>query len=565
MIQHMNNTLVKHNKVFFTILLIIIVIGFVMFFGAMDPTSFLGELLGGSRNNLGRVFDKEDVTISEVNTIRKKAHLLAAINPNFASSISADNLFYLSAFEKAARINGISVSDKELQEAIAAMPTFAGEDGKFSAEVYKTFIDALGKNYQATATDFEEAFRMFLSIQKFQISAADALSVSDNEIDTAIDALSLTATVRTIRFATADFEKDVTVSDEEVKEYYNSKSKDIYLESTALVVYLNANAIKDIKIDAKQIEEAKKSGLYEGKKDEEIAAVLTKNAAADAASKKVTDFRKDLIKVYDKEEYTKDPAAYIKSAAAANGLEVTSAEGLTFTSPETPILNNSTISAICQLKKLNTFTQVIKNGDASMVAVLIKRNDPSADKLEKVIYPEIKKIRLEEKMRDAALAKAKTFSDAAQDGKITVENLEAEAKKYGAVLGEEKSETILTDLITRMEMLEKISAQDKNMMDGLVANVAGNIAPLLQMPAPYVNLCTPPYSASDAAEINFCVKCVQSTGITVSPFVRNVIKEAILANKTQAAAMSFGKWIDKNILRYMTEEEKQQQQESAGE
>lgn len=569
MIQHMNNTLVKHNKVFFTILLVIIVIGFVMFFGAMDPTSFLGAILGGSRNNLGKVFDKEDVTISDINEIRKKASLLAFVNPNFANSINADNLFYLSAFEKAARLNGVSVSDKELQEAIAAMPIFAGENG-FDPEKYKEFTDGIAKNYQATASEFEEAFRMYLTILKFQMTAADGVSVSDDELNNALDTLSRTATFRTIRFSNKDFEKGLTVSDEEIKEYYN-KNKEPYMESTALVVYLNANSVKDIKIDAKQIEDAKKSDLYKDKKDAEIVSILTRNAAMDAAAKKIADFRNGLIKVYESKDFTKDPAAYIKAKAAAEGLEVTLAEGLTVKSPATPILDSDAIFALCRLAKLNTFTQVMKNGDSSMIAVLIKRGEPSAEKLAKTVYPEIKGIRLAGKMRDAAFAKAKEFSDAAKDGKITVDNLEAEAKKYGAALDPEKAETMLTDLNTNLAMFENLSAQSKEMMDGLTANAVRNVAPLLQMPMPGVNFCSAPYLAqtNDAVEIRFCVKCVQTTGIAVSPFVRNVVKEAVLLNKQQMAAVNFSKWIDKNVLRYMTEEEKQQmqaeQQGSAGE
>ena len=569
MIQHMNNTLVKHNKVFFTILLVIIVIGFVMFFGAMDPTSFLGAILGGSRNNLGKVFDKEDVTINDINEIRKKASLLAFVNPNFANSINADNLFYLSAFEKAARLNGVSVSDKELQEAIAAMPIFAGENG-FDPAKYKEFTDGIAKNYQATASEFEEAFRMYLTILKFQMTAADGVSVSDNELNNALDTLSRTATFRTIRFSNKNFEKGLTVSDEEVKEYYN-KNKEPYMESTALVVYLNANSMKDIKIDAKQIEDAKKSDLYKDKKDAEIVSILTRNAAMDAAAKKIADFRNGLIKVYESKEFTKDPAAYIKAKAAAEGLEVTLAEGLTVKSPATPILDSDAIFALCRLAKLNTFTQVMKNGDSSMIAVLVKRGEPSAEKLAKTVYPEIKGIRLAGKMRDAAFAKAKEFSDAAKDGKITVDNLEAEAKKYGAALDPEKAETVLTDLNTNLAMFENLSAQSKEMMDGLTANAVRNVAPLLQMPMPGVNFCSAPYLAqtNDAVEIRFCVKCVQTTGIAVSPFVRNVVKEAVLLNKQQMATVNFSKWIDKNVLRYMTEEEKQQmqaeQQGSAGE
>ena len=569
MIQHMNNTLVKHNKVFFTILLVIIVIGFVMFFGAMDPTSFLGAILGGSRNNLGKVFDMEDVTISDINEIRKKASLLAFVNPNFANSINADNLFYLSAFEKAARLNGVSVSDKELQEAIAAMPIFAGENG-FDPEKYKEFTDGIAKNYQATASEFEEAFRMYLTILKFQMTAADGVSVSDDELNNALDTLSRTATFRTIRFSNKDFEKGLTVSDEEVKEYYD-KNKEPYMESTALVVYLNANSVKDIKIDAKQIEDAKKSDLYKDKKDAEIVSILTRNAAMDAAAKKIADFRNGLIKVYESKEFTKDPASYIKAKAAAEGLEVTLAEGLTVKSPATPILDSDAIFAVCRLAKLNTFTQVMKNGDSSMIAVLVKRGEPSAEKLAKTVYPEIKGIRLAGKMRDAAFAKAKDFSDAAKDGKITVDNLEAEAKKYGAALDPEKAETMLTDLNTNLAMFENLSAQSKEMMDGLTANAVRNVAPLLQMPMPGVNFCSAPYLAqtNDAVEIRFCVKCVQTTGIAVSPFVRNVVKEAVLLNKQQMAAVNFSKWIDKNVLRYMTEEEKQQmqaeQQGSAGE
>lgn len=564
MIQRMNNTLVKHNKVFFTILLIIIVIGFVMFFGAMDPTSFLGELMGGSRNNLGRVFDKEDVTISEINEARKKASLLFVVNPAFTNSINTDNLFYLVAFEKAARLNGVAVSDKELQEAVSQIPLFADENGKFSPAKYKEFTDTLGKNYQATATEFEEAFRMYLSIVKFQMSSANAVSVSENEVDMALRQLAVRTTYRTISFDVSKFGKDIKVEKQEIEEYY-SKNKDIYLEYSALVVYFNANAVKDVKIDAKQLEEAKKSDLYKGKTDAEITAALTKNKAAETATGKVDEFRKELIKAYGKPEYNE---AFIRKLAAEKGLEVMLTEGLSYSSPATSILDNKMISAICQLKNEMTFTQIMQNGDAATVAILLKKSAPSQEKLDKVIYPEISKIRLAAKVNEAALAEAKKFTDAVKDGKITVENLEAKAKEFGAVPGAENSESLLENINKQLSAFSSMFGNGNDeMMNGMIANMADQFARILIVPTPNVNSCSAPYlsrTAVNTVEALFCVKNVQLTGIEVTPFTRKVIKEAILLNKRQMAAIAFSEWLEKNIQRYMSEEEKQQQ-ESAGE
>lgn len=555
MIQNMNNTLVKHHKLFFSVLLVIIVIGFVMFFGAMDPSSFLGELMGSGQNNFGKVFD-EDVTIDDLAAVSKKAHNL----PWLAGDIDTDNLFYLAAFEKAARRHGFSVSDAELKESITAM--FSDEKGKFSQEAYKKFIDDLAKNRQLTATDFEDALRMHMMIEKFRMAAFDGLSVSDNEIDAALEALSLTATYRTVSFGTEAFKADTKVTDGEAQEYY-AKNKDKYLESSAVVVYLNPNGIKDIKIDAKQIEEAKASGLdaYKGKTDAEIADLLKAAPAAEAAAKKVADFSFELFKSRGKEDFIKDPVNFVKAAAAEKGLEVFYTEGLTNASPATPTLNTEMINAICKIRDVNTFTPVMKNGDASAFAVLTGRNEAAQEKLTKTVIPVIKAELLARKLNSAALAKANEFYNAVKDGKITASNLEAEAKVYGATVGAETPETPLTGISTQLKMFGSLFAQNEQMMKQMNPTIAREIAFMLASPVPYENFCSAP---NESASINFCVKCVQSTGIEVTPFVRSIVKDALLLNKQQAALLSFSDWMDKNVQRYMTKEEAQQQ-ESAGE
>lgn len=577
MIQHMNNTLVKHNKVFFSVLLFIIIIGFVMFFGAMDPTSFFGELFGGSRNTLGKVADKEDVTIDDINEVRKKAQLLSAINPNFANNVSAENLFYLSAFEKLARINGIAVSDKELQDAIAQISLFNGEDGKFSPAKYKEFTDSLAKHYQATATDFEEAYRMYLSILNFQLSAVDGVSVSNNEIDEALNSLNLTATFQTITFPAKNFEKDIKVDEKEIRDFYE-KNKSYYEESVALIISVKANT-KDIKIDDKELEEAKKSGLYEGKTDAEIKEILKAPKALNAAKDKITAFRKnELMATLDNEFFKKDPEKYIKTLLAENsekfsGFEPWVTAPLSQKSPKITGLEENTIAEICKIRIEGGFTKVIEQEDSCLVAIMLKKQEPAENTLKNVIYPEIKDIRAKSKMHEMVNAKANEFVNAAKDGKITAENLVEKAKEFGAIPGEIKTANMLDEVNKQLTMFENLpsegdSAQNKDQMAEMLGR---QLAPNLVSPAPSKNFCMGPFSSQTSmgdVEVSFCTNCVSVDGFKVSDFTRNVIKNAILTNKRQMAAINFNKWAEKQIQRYMTEEEKQQlaeQQGSAGE
>lgn len=117
---------------------------------------------------------------------------------------------------QAARGLGLRVTDEELAEGITGNPAFhAG--GRFDKDVYERALRGQG----LTPGEFEARQREALVIQKLRDLVQHSVPVTASEVEERYRLDNEEIALDFVRFSTDDFLRDVTIEDEEIREYYD--------------------------------------------------------------------------------------------------------------------------------------------------------------------------------------------------------------------------------------------------------------------------------------------------------------------------------------------------------
>jgi peptidyl-prolyl cis-trans isomerase D len=128
----------------------------------------------------------------------------------------------------------IKVSDNDVRKAIANNPIFARK-GVFDAGYYESVI-RYGLRIQPR--DFEEQMRHNLMLSKLNEQVTSSASVSDQELAEAYKKENEQISVSYIAAKPADFKTQITVSDEELKLYFDSHSADFKKQASYKLEYV---------------------------------------------------------------------------------------------------------------------------------------------------------------------------------------------------------------------------------------------------------------------------------------------------------------------------------------
>ena len=149
----------------------------------------------------------------------------------------------------------ISVSEADAVNLIKQAPAFQ-QNGQFSTELYERFLASMGKSDQ----QFVYELRGDLSRQ-LVLSAVSQTTIASNSMAQRIhDLLTEQRTVRTFEITADAFKKSVTVSQEEVAEYYKQHQSLFTVPETVDIEYvvLSPAVYKDIAVSEEDIR-----GFYE--------------------------------------------------------------------------------------------------------------------------------------------------------------------------------------------------------------------------------------------------------------------------------------------------------------
>jgi hypothetical protein len=141
---------------------------------------------------------------------------------------------------------GLVANDVILRELIAQIPAFQ-ENGKFSPTKYEQVLRAQGMN----PTTFEQNLRRDLTQQILVNGVAATTQISKTQLNQIITAESQERDVSVAIISASDYLKSVNVSDEAVRQFYESNPKQFQTPERVKVAYV---VLSDPKVVAKESE-----------------------------------------------------------------------------------------------------------------------------------------------------------------------------------------------------------------------------------------------------------------------------------------------------------------------
>ena len=288
-ISHFNRYFEKHAKVTYLVLLIVIIATFVIF---VTP----GDVFRGD----GRVTDIGEMYGKKLNVDQMKAEFQKTTvgfwlqyPQYFGRDLGFDNdmllqqtLMRMRLLHEAKSLGLAKVADQEVKDAIAKCPVFF-EDGKFSPEVFKSTLDALNNAYGMLPAEFDDVVRENIIIERVQNKVTDAVTVSDDEINSALAQYSLKCATILVDGKAAD------PTEEDIQDFFKNRSSEIQLPETkdALVALFYFDALK-----AKANEDAELSARITPSQDE-IQRYFDTNGARLYAGKQLSEVTSEITNI----------------------------------------------------------------------------------------------------------------------------------------------------------------------------------------------------------------------------------------------------------------------------
>ena len=431
-IQKMNNVLVKHGKITFAIITLIIIVSFVFYLGSINVFDFFTygsfSLGGGSGSKYGSVLGK-DISKNDVGNARQSVWIFCAathgLSPRSVQTPDEDWSFFFGALAKAADVLNIQVSDKEVRDLIQTMPAFQ-EDGKYSNRLYNEYRDQRLAPSELGFSDLENAVRTMIRMKKVPGSdrflqeylvgngyinsiefldfyrlffegipeiMADNVVMSDSEAETAMESMLQKITYHMITFAPAAFEDQVKVEDYEVNDFY-AAHESLFMsepESDGLLVFV-PYTVKKNELDEEQLKD-----YYEGHKaffinenneelpfdevKDEIRKELETVVEYDDAIDKAQAFNKAFRTALNADKEEGNPAnpqkRFLEEAKKA-GLPVTTVKNITAKTREDEELHidSQLVRAITILKNVGSHTN-LQQGEHGVSMFLLTARRPS--------------------------------------------------------------------------------------------------------------------------------------------------------------------------------------------
>lgn len=212
-----------------------------------------------------------------------------ADNPEYIKQLRhsvLDRLIDQSLVDAKAHELGLRIGDEQIKQAIVSMPEFQN-NGKFDNDRYLQLV----RRANMTPEQFRDSIRQDLVRQQLMGALLGSEFVLPGEV-TGIDKLyQQTRDVRLVRLAAAKYQEQVQVSDEEIKQYYESHKNNFMNDERVKVDYLlldAANLGNDIQVSDQDVRDYydQHQELFQTSERRHVAHILIPFGKDDAAALK---------------------------------------------------------------------------------------------------------------------------------------------------------------------------------------------------------------------------------------------------------------------------------------
>ncbi|MGE0041234.1 MAG: peptidyl-prolyl cis-trans isomerase [Vicinamibacterales bacterium] len=223
--------------------LALVVLTFVVFY----IPDFLTTATGAAPGSVVAEVEGQSITVGAFQ--RRYQAQLQAYRQAYGSQLSEDLLRQLGiqqqilqqlvdeeAMVAEARRQGIDVSDVEVRQRILSMPAFQ-ENGQFIGEQrYRQVLQF--QNPPLTTADFENNLRRAIAVDKLQSAVTGWMSVSDSEVDQEYRRRNEKVKLDVVPVSPDAFRSDVTVTDADLKTYFDAHKETYRVGEKRKVKYL---------------------------------------------------------------------------------------------------------------------------------------------------------------------------------------------------------------------------------------------------------------------------------------------------------------------------------------
>ena len=190
------------------------------------------------------------------------------------------------ALAEAERLD-VTVSDDEVRQRILAIPSFQ-ENGAFIGEDRYRQLLAMQRP-PMTPSDFEEAVRRSLVVEKLRASLTEWLSIPDKELEQEYRRRNDKVKLALVSFPTDSFRPDVTATDAEITTYFDGHTEDFRIPEKRKIRYvlLDMESIRSkLVVPAADIERTYNDRIGEYTTPEQVRAshILLKTEGQDEAA-----------------------------------------------------------------------------------------------------------------------------------------------------------------------------------------------------------------------------------------------------------------------------------------
>ena len=241
-IRKMNSMFSRHGRVMFAVITLAVIVSFLVF---LTPgfTSLFSQ--GGSDMSFGSVFGRKISHDEFRNQAGRNMIILSLIyggiplgNPQL-DEMARQSLCRI----EAANQRGIKITDQQIADFIAKLPVFQGKESKqFDIALFQKYLDNVLKPGGFSPLDLDESVRGFLLQQELEREIEESVIITPGEIKAYYNEFNEKFDVWIGRFKIEDHLAGVTVSEKEMKDYFDINRKKFIMpakfQASALVLRL---------------------------------------------------------------------------------------------------------------------------------------------------------------------------------------------------------------------------------------------------------------------------------------------------------------------------------------
>jgi len=270
----------------------------------------VGSYLGSSSTQAAATVNGEEITLTEVEAAYQNQR--ARMEAQFGESVAAAfaNEAYLETFreqvlqqliseklvEQEANEIGLRVSTEQIKQTIFEIDAFKLA-GQFDNDTFKAVIAR--QNF--TPASFRDYLRKQMTTEQLSNVINGSSFSIDDEVTSVLRLQNQTRTARTLEVNADDFTSDVSVSDDEVAQYYQSNLSDFDTQEQVKLSYVTLSVSDLMANEAVTEEEAKAYyneyiAAYQTTEERRISHILIEFGEDDSASKATAEEVLKLVK-----------------------------------------------------------------------------------------------------------------------------------------------------------------------------------------------------------------------------------------------------------------------------